>query len=151
MTGKMPVTFSGAAEHSTAWIQRADLSRNLLLMESFAEGVVEPAKACEIVVVEQFHDPRLFLQRCGYDDEEIPARSHDRQARFDILADRVQLQRRQEAVIERRLGEAAQQGAPVIVRPERMVGHRIVVFVPPIGEFPIESRHCFVGPRPVAE
>lgn len=39
----------------------------------------------------------------------------------------------------------------MIVRAERMVGHRIVVVVPAISQLSIESRHRLVGPRPVTQ
>lgn len=120
-------------------------------MQCFAKRAMEPAKPLEIVVAQQLHDARLLLERRGNFNKKITARSQRRQTCFDVVADRVQLQRRQQPAIERRFGEGAQQRGPVILRPERMIRHRIVVVVPAISELALESQHGFVGPRPVAQ
>jgi hypothetical protein len=54
-------------------------------------------------------------------------------------------------LIERRFREGTQQSAPMVVRAERVIGHRIVVVVPALSEFSIEPHHRFVGPRPVPQ
>jgi hypothetical protein len=54
-------------------------------------------------------------------------------------------------VFKRRFTEGAQQCAPVIKRSERMIGHWIVVVVPPVSQFSIERRHRLVSPRPMAQ
>lgn len=110
-----------------------------------------PQARQRLAVAEQVHDPGMILHRSRNDDEELSARSEARQTGLDVLADRLELQGRQESVIKRRLPERAQQRAPEVVRSEGMIGHWVVVIVPPAGQFSIECGHRFVSPRPMAQ
>src|ERR687892_2760636 len=103
-----------------------------------------------LAIAEQVHDTGVFLQRSRNDDEELSARSEAGQTGLEVLSNGFELQWRQEAVIERRLAKGAQERAPVIIRAERAIGHGIIVVVPPIGQFSVESRHRLVSPDPVA-
>src|SRR5919106_456464 len=109
-----------------------------------------PQPRQRLAIAEQAHDTRMLLQRRRDEDKKLSACSEAGQTGLEVLSNRFELQPRQEAVVERRLAKGAQERAPVIVRAERVVGHGIIVVVPPIGQFSVESRHRLVSPHPVA-
>src|SRR6185436_11911259 len=74
-----------------------------------------------------------------------------RQARLEVLTDRIELFGRQESALECGVAEAAEQRAPVIVRAERMIGDRIAVVLPAVGQFLLESRLGLVRPGPMTQ
>jgi hypothetical protein len=112
-----------SARRSVLIEQQVELPGRLLLAERLTERVVDAAKAAErLTIAKQVHDRRMLLERRGNDDEQLPAGSQPRQAGFEVWTERGQLRPSQKAVLERRLGEPAQQRTPMVVRTKRMVG-----------------------------
>ena len=104
-----------------------------------------------LIIAEQVDDARLLLERRGDPDKQLPARSQARQARFEIRTKRVQPRAGQESLLERRVGEAAQQRTPVVIRAEGMMGKQIFAVLPPVRQLLCEPCHRLVGPCPVAK
>ena len=133
-------------------IECVDLSRHPFLAQCFSECVVDPAQPSERhFIAEQVHDAGLLLERCGYDHQQVSTRSQSRQTRLEVATDSIELRLRQKTVLERCFAETAEQRTPMIVGAEGMIGDRIFPILPAVSQFLLESRHCLVGPRPVAE
>ena len=110
------------------------------------------AKTAErLIIVEKVHDTRMLLQGRGDQHKQLPACSQPRQTSFEVWTERVQPRPGQKSVLKRRFAEAAQQRTPVVVRTEGMIGKQIFVVLPPVRQLSLESRHCLVGPCPVAK
>lgn len=64
----------------------------MLLADRCTKGIVDSAETVDcLTIAKQVHDPRMLLQRRGYHDEQLPARSQPGQAGFEIGTERIQL------------------------------------------------------------
>jgi hypothetical protein len=113
---------------------------------------VQTAKAAEhLVVAQEICQPQIRLQRCRDHQQHVATGAQPRETHFEVPTDGVQLQCREQPVLECRFAQAAQQRTPVVVRTERTIGDRFVVALPVASQLLLESRHRLVGPRPVPQ
>src|SRR5215471_7194170 len=91
-------------------IERINPTRQPLLAQRFAERVVDASQPSErFFIAKQVQDSGLLLERCRDHDQQLATGTQPGQTDLEVPTDRVELERRQQPVLECRFAEPAQQ------------------------------------------